>query len=454
MILFDCACGHRFNLTDDQAGEEIQCPKCGRLVSVPHLDELANLEPDGTLKLGELPDTPDPRHLDHASRAFTRARLDERGEPIDLRPGVEEVLAAGTAGIPASVDADQLPGPPVYDPFTGELIRPVDLKQEPDTTPPQAIPVAKPALGYATRHTPGEVLPGQLGLSGILARLFLPGNFVVWLLVGLIHAANLFIIPLPVVGLIYTFICALPLSLFWIAHLGNVIEETGPQEADELPVPLRNVSISDDIWRPFVHVGIAVLLAVIPTVLLRVAWPDAPTAAWWGAMAIFYLTLPALTLTSTSSGALNNLLPHRALGVIPACGIGYLAAAVLLFVGVETLLAGSLMTLSLGKRAGVWMLASGPTPPIPAAYAQLTPALENVLAVPTVLLGMYLLHAGAWFLGLLYRNHHSNFPWVLQHHVSTRTDTAKLLEQRRLAQTRPGQDANAKPSAAVRQPTP
>lgn len=432
MIVFNCACGHRFDLPDDLAGEELQCPRCARLVSVPHLDELANLEADGTLKVSEVAPPADPLHLEHASRAFTRSTRDEHGNEIDLRPGVDAVLAAGTIGIPQATDAEHQPGPPVYDPFTGELIRPLQLKQEPDATPPpHAIPVAKPALGYATRHTPGEVLPSRFGLFALLARLFLPSNFVVWLLVGLVHAANLFLISLPLIGLIYTFLCAVPLTLFCIAHLGNVIEETGPQEADELPVPLRNANIADDIWRPFVHVGIAVLLALAPTMVLRAAWPDAPTAAWWGTAAVFYLALPALLLTSTSSGALNNLLPHRALGVIPACGIGYLVSAVLLFVGVEALVAGSQMTLSVGKRVAVWMLATGPTPSIAPAYPSLAPVLENVLAVPTVLLGMYLLHAGAWFLGLLYRNHHADFPWVLQHHISTRTDTVKLLEQRR-----------------------
>jgi hypothetical protein len=436
MIGFNCACGHRFNLTDDRAGESLQCPRCMRLVSVPHLDELASMEPDGTFKMSDPVVPPDPHHLDHAAQAFTRATRDERGEPIDLRPGVAAVLAAGVVGIPEATSSDSLPGPPAYDPFTGELIRPVELKQEPDNTPPQAIPLAKPALSYATHRTPGEVAPSGHGLAWILLRLFHPANFIVWMLVGFVHAANLFMIPLPLIGLIYTFVFALPVTLFLIAHLGNVIEDTGPQEADELPVPLRSASISDDIWRPFVNVGIAVLLAIAPTVLLRIVWSDAPTPAWWAAAGIFYVTLPALVLTSTSSGALNNLLPHRALGVIPACGIAYLVAAVLLFVGIEGLLASSQMMMSVGRRAGAWMFAGAGAAAIQPVFPKMTPLLENLVALPTVLVSMYVLHAAAWFLGLLYRNHHHEFPWVLQHHISTRTDTIKQLEQMRQERAR------------------
>lgn len=431
MIGFNCTCGHRFNLADDQAGESLQCPNCKRLVSVPHLDELANLEPDGTFKVSDAVAPTDPHQLDRAAQAFTHEHRDELGEPIDLRPDVAAVLAAGTVATPESDPGDNPELPPAYDPFTGELIRPVALKQEPVNTPAHAIPLAKPALSYATHRTPGEVAPSGHGLAWIMLRLFHPANLVVWLLVGFVHAVNLFMLPLPLVGTLYTFFVVLPVTLFWIAHLGNVIEETGPQEADELPVPLRSVSISDDIWRPFVCVGIAVLLAIAPTVLLRITWWDAPTAAWWAATGLFYLSLPALVLTSTSSGALNNLLPHRAFGVIPACGIAYLPAVLLLFAGIEALLAGSQMILHVGRRAADWMLSVNSPSPAPTAYPALTPLLENIIAAPTVLLAMYLLHAAAWFLGLLYRNHHHEFPWVLQHHVSTRNDTIKQLERMR-----------------------
>jgi hypothetical protein len=37
-----------------------------------------------------------------------------------------------------------------------------------------------------------------------------------------------------------------------------------------------------------------------------------------------------------------------------------------------------------------------------------------------LLVGIYLSHAFAWYLGLMYRAHHGQFPWILQRHISTR----------------------------------
>ena len=47
MIRFVCTCGHRLEVPDDEAGNSLQCPKCGLLVDVPTLSELQNFTEDG-----------------------------------------------------------------------------------------------------------------------------------------------------------------------------------------------------------------------------------------------------------------------------------------------------------------------------------------------------------------------------------------------------------------------
>ena len=43
MIRFPCRCGHQFEVSDDQAGGMIQCPKCHLLRDIPTLSDLPGL---------------------------------------------------------------------------------------------------------------------------------------------------------------------------------------------------------------------------------------------------------------------------------------------------------------------------------------------------------------------------------------------------------------------------
>jgi hypothetical protein len=42
------------------------------------------------------------------------------------------------------------------------------------------------------------------------------------------------------------------------------------------------------------------------------------------------------------------------------------------------------------------------------------------LQYPLLLIGIYAMHAYAWYLGLQYRKHHADFPWVLQRYTGRR----------------------------------
>lgn len=439
MITFSCPCQHRFEVDDALAGESIQCPQCSRLVDVPHLDELDHLNDDGTIKLSDDFVPPPKLDLREATRTFSRDKHDESGREKDLRPTVEEFLRGG------SVDPNRRSGPrempPAYDPFTGELIRELELKQEPEHTPPEAIPLAKPALGYATR----AAVPSRygFGLAAVFLHLFHPGNLFVWMLVGLIHALNLFLLRMPLIGTLYLFFFFFPVLLVLAGHFGNVIDETGREEHDELPAPMRSASFGEDVWKPFVQLAIAGVLAASPTLLAGFFFSDAPEAVWWATAAIFYFAWPAFALTAVLSGAANNLLPHRALGVIPPIGLRYLLPVVCVVAGVELLTAGSAMMLNVGNRALAWLMATGVPPPVTPIYPLLNPLLENTLAPLLLLVASYLLHAAAWMLGLLYRQRHEQFPWVLQKHVSTRADTQRQLEERRRQQLEQARAASA-----------
>ena len=54
MIKFPCPCGYVFELEMEQAGKELQCPKCFRLNDVPRRSELGQIGSDGVYRLGPL----------------------------------------------------------------------------------------------------------------------------------------------------------------------------------------------------------------------------------------------------------------------------------------------------------------------------------------------------------------------------------------------------------------
>jgi hypothetical protein len=450
MIRFRCNCQELLEVPADQAGESIQCPNCGRLVDVPYLEQLQSMEDDGTIRLADDP-KPKPLDIRAAARSFTRDTRDETGREIDLRPNLRDFLASNTAGI-ERVDEDAIA--PAYDPFTGELIRPLDVTGAgpgaPDAASPASIPMAKPALQYARKAPVGPAVQ-TYGLWSVFARMCSPINLFIVVLIGFVHAVNVFVGILPLSGLLYLFLFAIPLCMIMIGHYGNIIDEIGREDRDELPAPLRSGSFIEDAWRPFVQISLATILAALPIILLRISVSqfdlDLPPAADWAAAAAFYLAFPALALTTVCSGSLNNILPGRALGTIPAIGAGYLLICASLAVGAETVLIGTAMLAQTGSRANQYLLGSGTINYLPAIFPFMSRTMESILAVPVILIGSYFVHASAWMLGISYRKHHAAFPWVLQRHVSTRNDTARQLEQMR--HTRPPTGPTLEPTRQV-----
>lgn len=380
------------------AGGMIQCPRCGRLNDVPTLSDLANLNSDGTYKVDPAALKVEIDRMAQLRRAFTRRKQDDSGESIDLTPTLDDIDQIGAEEVPLSL-ADQVrPGAPKYDPETGELVRPLNVTpmEQPEAS---AVPMASRAIEYAAGDA-GACFP----TGRILVELFWPVNLVVMLFVLLAHVVAQFAQVIP-----FGWVISLLISGLIMAHYATVVEEIGPDDHDELPRPLRNVSIGDDLWRPFCHFLLSLVICYLP---MAAAWRtgmihDQPllislTPALFGLGGFLF---PAVLLTMTTSGApLSNLRPDRLWSVIRECGGGYLASVIF------CLAAGSLY---------LWLLAGYDL--LPRQWITANPWILRlnhfVVVYLLIWIAIYLTHFFAWHLGLLYRRHYERFNWALQRHI-------------------------------------
>ncbi|HEX8520948.1 MAG TPA: hypothetical protein VF669_01745 [Tepidisphaeraceae bacterium] len=401
MIRFRCLCSQLFEVADDRAGSGFQCPACGRLVEVPTLSELTAISDDGTYKVDVEPeDRPIDEQLDRVNqlkRVFTRHRIDEFGREIDLRTTLDEVKDAGTDEIPLELADEVKPAAPKYDPITGELIRPLDIKDD-RTETSKGLWVGPPV-----QYGRFEKLP--FTASQIIPELFRLPNLAVMFAVLLIHfVIQLMLFPITLKFLILVpFLIALLFGL--VSHYTNIVEEVGPSGSDELPRPLRNLEWIDDLWGPFSRFMLALLLAYgigfTAFYLPEKAQPYFALATdIFGAM-IF----PALLLTTATSGSILNLRPDRVLRVIKAMGFSYVVIMIGWFILSKayliTILATGLSFLHLFDRDQQF----------PYDWY-----LNGIYTYPALITVVFLLHALMWYLGLQYRFHHAEFPWVLQVH--------------------------------------
>ena len=326
MIRFVCNCGHRLEVPEDQAGDSLQCPKCGLLVDVPTLSELQNFTEDGTYRMDAGgPVATDSDRMADLGIIYSATKLDEEGNEIDLRTlpagrkrprpsdvheddddqGELELKPAG-GGKPAVTER------PKYDPETGELIRPLDIRNDPGhPTDPSSIPMAKPAIQYA-----GVDISRRISPLKIAAELFMPANIVV---MCILLAAHLFngILFVTTAGLFFLIPVLLIYQGLLLSHYGNVIDETGRNEHDDLPRPLRNLEFYDDLWGPFVAMfgGFMIAFVVPLFVLINIAHRTGiPEWMMWLLGGIIGTVLtPAVLLTTNTSGSTLNLRPDRVL---------------------------------------------------------------------------------------------------------------------------------------------
>lgn len=435
MIHFSCACGEKFEVSDDRAGDDMQCPACKRLLSVPRLGEIDWLADDGTLKLVEA-ESPK-SDLESKFLAFSHSN--------DMRNDVEEFLLVGEGG----EKPDQPPRriAPRYDPETGELVTDIPIKEAPHAAPPpQDVPLATPTLNYSSGNSPNATseirwyhMPWHL-LTGrsLMAMLF------VFLTHVLIHVG----LMLPGFSiLLVPFLLVVALSI--IAHYCNVMEEFGPHHADDVPVLLRNVSFSEDVLRPLSSILVAAAFSFGPATLLQLFglgpgsnYPE----AWWTAMALGTFVFPAALFTVACSGALQNMLPHRALSVIVVEPFRYLLVVLVLLAGCTA------YGLALSRLTIVQPIVLTTAAPLPVGRFLISTGGIYLLFATSV----YLMHLAAAWMGFIYRTHHPKLNWVLQQHEQTdRTDTnARLAEMRRRGDPRVRPTARRAPAAQTSSPLP
>lgn len=421
MIRFACLCKHRIEVDADMAGGLTQCTRCGRLNDVPTLSDLPALGEDGTYNVDVKRPKDDPLRLAELSIVYAKGSKDAQGDVIDLRISAGELAAADSAeapednpdGIPLKDEPARQPlGAPAYrpapryNPETGELIEQFDLKPDANLVEhPGAIPMAKASIGYATGAAARRVTARRVAVE-----MLMPVNVTVMAFVFLAHIAFQITGMVTVNGLwIFGIV---PLLLAWaiVSHYGNVIDEIACQDRDELPRPLRGCALGEDIWQPLVNVLCGLSICFVPPVFIAMrlraeGMAPAPTLLALGAMfiiAIFFL--PGVLLTTNTSGTIVNLRPDRLLGLVKTCGAGYGIAVGL----------GALATATYGfgivaaDMAFIRVL-TGMTSPLP--------VWVHLVGYPMLALGIYCAHFFCWHLGLMYREHHAQFPWAYQRHV-------------------------------------
>jgi len=301
--------------------------------------------------------------------------------------------------------------PPKYDPITGELVLPMPIRPDQALdTPVSQIPVAVPVLGYASGRT-------QSGMEDVVRNpfvaLFSPPNLFVMFVIFVMHPAGtmLTIAAIGMMGMIGMKLLAVLMFVVIVAHYGMVLEEMAIEARNDLPRPLRDLQLYEDVFLPFCHVVVAMVVCYWPLiVLLAVGGPAYPLVlADLALLLLGSFFFPAVLLTAVTSGTLLNLWPPRVLAVISCIGLRYLlhvvffmAAALVYLLGV----AGTCVGLAF------WLLVGG----------QLPIYLRGFVGYPMLALGIYLMHAFCWIMGWVYQRHHVEFPWVLQRHVRSQDD--------------------------------
>lgn len=394
MISFLCGCGERHEAPLELAGQEIQCPRCLLLVTIPHESDLAGIGEDGAYRLD--------------ADAVPMESLDDLASLIDvygrMKPGADltdatDIPLAPPAPIGAADSLEELrrAARPRYDPETGERIVEIPFAHAPGTEAKPVIPIAAPAVAYAAN---GAI--STTPASHMLLDLVRPASAMVLLSTLGVHVL-LAVMWIPVAFQFYLaapFFAALLIVL--ISHYGNVVEEIAVEERDELPRVLRDARIGEDIWRPLVSMVGGAILCLWPGYLLITSGLLSPASRISLSAALLLVgafAFPAVLLTMLTSGSVLNLRPDRVLGVIYQSGVRYcwvFAAFALASIPYAWGTAGTMAELA--RRVHIPVDLPGWSTSFP-------------LTLPLLCLGIFGFHVACWQLGLIYRRSARKFPW-------------------------------------------
>jgi hypothetical protein len=403
MIRFSCRCGYIFEAPDDAAGIGLQCPDCHLLNDVPFAGDLNIIAADGTYGIDDKPRIQSPDTLEKLAHFYESATLDGRGESADLRAsGIDDEIGEYET-VPDAAKRNK----PRYDPETGELLKPIPFAKGHEPAPvidPSTIPFARPTVNYAVNDT---IRPKST--KSVFLDLLQPINLLVMGFVLLIH----FFIVLMTFGMAMGFLLVAPLALaaalMIMSHYGNVVDEIGRCERDELPRVLRDLQFYEDVWHPFMCIAAGTLICYGPVIFfLRFSpLPMLVTGTMAAALAMagaFFM--PAILLTLLTSGSIANLLPNRILGVIRVSGIRYfgLIGAFLVAVIPYAWGIGACTILAYAVWRPAWFSVPGWT-------------TSFIVFLPVMCFAIFAMHFFFWQLGVLYRLRSPMFPWVDQYHI-------------------------------------
>ncbi|MGC4032963.1 MAG: hypothetical protein QM754_14745 [Tepidisphaeraceae bacterium] len=417
------------------AGEQLQCPTCRRLVDVPRPGELDAFNDDGTVRMDDAPKQ-ESGLLDKFA-AFS-------GD-VDMRPSYDEFVLAGTG---PEDEAPRRRPTPKYDPVTGELIVPIEILND-DLPPAPKIDPNAPVLGYARSAVPGNstVEPSTLTWWNLPWRLLTGMSLMAMIVVFVVHFISSFMMMLPGFFLLWV-VPSLLMTLTIIAHYCNTMEDFGPNDRERVPVLLRSASFEEDVFRPLFLFGSAVAYSFGPLILVAMFSPkgffEHNEWAFVGLLAWAMLVFPLSVFTTVCGGTLHNLMPHRMASVVKAAPL-------------KLMMASFTVWLAMAAYLTAWQFIEVRGPSAFAATMPSTSDLLHMLVDLTLTYGayaaaVYLMHVGAGWLGLIYRDHHADLDWLLQRHekVYRQEAMSELFRRRGRPVVTPGERRQARLDADER----
>src|SRR5262249_40366876 len=157
-------------------------------------DDLAHLDSDGTIRL-EPESVQEQQNRDaELMRVYRPQRQDDNGVDYDLRPTMEDIMKAGGEEVPLELKDQVRPGPPKYDPVTGELVRPMSLQGGQYARVIPIPPQPTRTLHYARPSIPANDAVAFWSIPGAMLR---PIDLIVPAVIFFVHLLNLIVwIPL------------------------------------------------------------------------------------------------------------------------------------------------------------------------------------------------------------------------------------------------------------------
>ncbi|MGA2231990.1 MAG: hypothetical protein ABSH22_13925 [Tepidisphaeraceae bacterium] len=392
MIKFPCLCGNNFQLADNMAGEMFQCAQCGRLVTVPSLDDLAYLGNDGTYNVEETK-KPKDRRVEHPMHP----------EDSALERPFEE---ASEVGIPLEGETVERVAPR-YDPFTGELIRPHAVEEHVQSFAARAAPRVQPISKSKMRGVI-EAPPPHSWLV-LLGEMFMARNVAVLGFMFLLNAVLGLTFGVTVgIGLALFFFVPVLLLIAATGYYSIIVQETGPGQSRELPRPLRDFEFRSDMWEPFFHLAVSVGLCFAPAAIVAIVIPQGAfgNAVFLVVVAFGAFMFPAVFLTASVDGTIANFRPDRLMAIITSAKFAYLPVVVAWSVGIVFTADGmaGLYNSFIKLFAGIIIVRSAPS----------FLADNGEIGCAFIAGGLYLSYYACWQLGMVWRMHYKHFKWVAQ----------------------------------------